>query len=89
VAFIQANNLVVISGVDKDHRGELFRGWQTIYSVDFKAEDISAAFVPGNRLALADISEEMMLCAGGKLLAGEFKICRPGGCASGYSGKDQ
>ena len=55
-------------GVHEDHGGELFRGGQAIDSVDFKAQHIPAARVPWDRLALADITEEMMLRAGGELL---------------------
>ncbi len=59
-------------GIDKDHCSELFGSRQTIYSVDFKAQHISAAGVPWNSPALADIAKEMMFRAGGKLLDGEF-----------------
>ena len=65
-------------GINKDHCSELFGSGQTIYSVDFKAQHISAAGVPWDRPALADIAEEMMFRAGGKLLDGEFNIFRFG-----------
>jgi hypothetical protein len=65
-------------GINKDHCSELFGSGQTIYSVDFKAQHISPAGIPWDRLALADIAKEMMFRAGGKLLDGEFNICRFG-----------
>ena len=65
-------------GINKDHCSELFGSGQTIYSVDFKAQHISSTGVPWDRPALADIPEEMMFRAGGKLLDFEFKICRFG-----------
>ena len=65
-------------GINKDHCSELFGSGQTIYSVDFKAQHISATGVPWDRLALADIAKEMMFRAGGELLDGEFNIFRFG-----------
>ncbi len=55
-----------------------FGSGQTINSVDFKSQHISAAGVPWDRLALADIAKEMMFRAGGELLDGEFNIGRFG-----------
>ncbi len=54
-------------GINKDHCSELFGSGQTIYSVDFKAQHISATGVPGDRLALANIAKEMMSGAVGDL----------------------
>ena len=53
--------------INKDHCSELFGSGQTIYSVDFKAQHISATGVPRYRLALADVTEEMMSGAVGDL----------------------
>ena len=65
-------------GINKDYCSELFGRWQTIDSVDFKTQHISATGVPWDRLALADIAKEVMFRAGGKLLDGEFNISRFG-----------
>ena len=54
-------------GINKDHCGELFGSGQTIYSVNFKAQHISATGVPWDRLTLADIAKEMMSGAVGDL----------------------
>ncbi len=64
--------------INKDHCSELFGSGQTIYSVDFKAQHISATGVPWDRLALADVAKEMMFRAGGKLLDGELNAFRFG-----------
>ena len=65
-------------GINKDHCSELFGSGQTIYSVDFKAQHISATGVPWDRLALTYIAEEVMLRSERDLLDCEFKICRFG-----------
>ena len=65
-------------GINKDHCSKLFGSGQTIYSVDFKAQHISAAGVPWDRLALTYIAKEVMFRTGGKLLDCEFNICRFG-----------
>ena len=72
VRFVHSNNLVVMMGINKNHRSELFGRRQTIDSVDFKAQNISTAGIPRDRLALADIAKEMMLRAGGKLFDFQF-----------------
>ncbi len=71
-------------GINKDHCSELFGTGQTIYSVNLKAQHISAAGIPWNRLALADIPKEMMFRPEGKLLDGEYNIYRFGP-ESGYA----
>ena len=76
----------------KNHRGELFGSGHTVYSVDLKTKHISAAGVPGNRLALAYVAEEMMFIAGGELLDGEsdiFSFGSEGGYAAEGEYEDQ
>ena len=64
--------------IDKDHGGELFWSGQAIDSVDLKTQDISAAGVPRNSLALAYVAEEMMFRPKGELLDGESDTLRFG-----------
>ena len=68
VRFVQPQNLVVPLGINNKHSRGLIGGGQAIDSVYLKAQHISSAGVPRNRLALADIAKKMMPFAGSKLL---------------------
>ncbi len=64
----QPDDLVVLLGIDEDHRGGFLGLWHSVDICDFHPQDISAVGAERNGPALTDIPKEMMLRAGGDLL---------------------
>jgi len=75
MALVQSDDSVASMRIDKNHGCILFGFRQAVDSVDLKAQYISAASIPRDCLALADIAKEMMFRAKGELFSGECEIC--------------
>ena len=73
MCFVHMQNLIIILGVNEDYTSSLIGPGHAVDSFDLEAQYISSGSVPGNGLALADITEEMMLRAKGDLLNLQIK----------------
>ena len=58
---LDAQDLVVLTSVDDDDGRGLLRPGHAVDMVDLEPEDVPPAGVPGDRLTLADVAEEVVL----------------------------
>ena len=67
VGFIEGNDFVLVVGIDHANGCCFIWRGHPVNTVNFKAENVTATGIPGNGLALANVTEEMMFRTGSDL----------------------